>query len=469
MTQTLSTRTRRRSPRSRWPARTAPERQRLRAARVLLGRDSVTFARRWPGKALVALIVFLIPAVMLFWSLRADRYPDNSWQAVLMAAVLVVAYLGTRRLLVAATVGVLAVVAVSWSLAPDLARDQTGDPTLLARLDHERSTGGLIGLHDVAVAQIDLRADHAVRMTGLGADENTPMEIGSLTKAMTGLVIADAVGRGEVQMNVPVSTYLPGLAGSRAGTVTLHELVTHRAGYAEFGPATKRRAAWTAPFGQSFIDTDLATMTREVRGDALTTRGSFVYSSLGAAVAGQAVAAATGMSYPDLMRTRLFEPLEMTRTAIQTEHALVTGGTTRTGLPTRPWLFDAYAPAGGAVSTTADLAKLATALLDRTAPGMAALEPTDPTGRAGTRIGDFWVTTTDDVAAGGGADGGADGGGGGRSLTFHNGQTGGYTSYLGLDRAHHRAVVVLSDVATPVTTDLGTRLLTTGEWWSPRS
>ena len=47
---------------------------------------------------------------------------------------------------------------------------------------------------------------------------------------MTGLVIADAVERGEVRMNVPVSTYLPQLAGSRAGTVTLHELVTHTAG-----------------------------------------------------------------------------------------------------------------------------------------------------------------------------------------------------------------------------------------------
>jgi hypothetical protein len=30
-------------------------------------------------------------------------------------------------------------------------------------------------------------------------------------------------------------------------------------------------------------------------------------------------------------------------------------------------------------------------------------------------------------------------------VTRHNGQTGGYSSYLGLDLAHHRALVVLSD------------------------
>ena len=132
-------------------------------------------------------------------------------------------------------------------------------------------------------------------------------------------------------MDVPVSTYLPRLAGSRGGTVTLHELVTHTAGYAEFGPATKRHAAWTAPFGQNFINTDLDTMTEEVRGDRLATRGTWRYSSLGAAVAGQAVAAAAGMSYPDLMRTRLFEPLGMAHTDIQTDHVLVTGGTSQTG------------------------------------------------------------------------------------------------------------------------------------------
>ena len=40
--------------------------------------------------------------------------------------------------------------------------------------------------------------------------------------------------------------------------------------------------------------------------------------------------------------------------------------------PVQPWVMDAYAPGGAAVSTTRDLAKLATALLDGTAPGMAA-------------------------------------------------------------------------------------------------
>ena len=40
-----------------------------------------------------------------------------------------------------------------------------------------------------------------------------------MTKAMTGLVIADAVSRGEIRMDAPVATYLPQLGGSPAGAV----------------------------------------------------------------------------------------------------------------------------------------------------------------------------------------------------------------------------------------------------------
>jgi CubicO group peptidase (beta-lactamase class C family) len=241
-----------------------------------------------------------------------------------------------------------------------------------------------------------------------------------------------------------VSSYLTELAGSAAGTVTLHELVTHTAGYAEFGAATLARGAWEAPFGRNFLNTDAAQLIREVREQKLVGRGRSTYSSLGAATAGQAAAAAAGMSFPELMRTRLFEPLGMSHTAIQTGHALVAGGRSATGLPIQPWIFDAYAPAGGAVSTTADLAKLATALLDGTAPGMTALDPTTATLDDGLSVGDFWYTSAEHT---------------GRTVTWHNGQTGGYSSYFGLDLASHQAVVVLADVATPSTTGLGRDLL----------
>jgi CubicO group peptidase (beta-lactamase class C family) len=328
-------------------------------------------------------------------------------------------------------------------LSPNLAGARNGDRTVLARLDQQAGMGMLAGYHDVAVAEVDLNAAQPVRLAGIGADDTTPMEVGSLTKAMTGLVIADAVRRGEIRMDAPVATYLPQLKGSPAGAVTMHELVTHTSGYAEFGAATLRRAAWTAPLGHNFLTADSTQMTMETRNQTLSGRGHYAYSTLGSAVAGQAVAAAAHMSYADLMRTRLFEPLGMSDTALEVDHALVAGGESQTGLPVRPWVMDAYAPGAAAVSTTGDLAKLATALLDGTAPGMAALEPTTATDQSNTRIGDFWQISTWQT---------------GQTITSHAGQTGGYASYLGLDRPRHKAVIVLSDVANDAS-DLGTQLL----------
>jgi CubicO group peptidase (beta-lactamase class C family) len=103
----------------------------------------------------------------------------------------------------------------------------------------------------------------------------------------------------------------------------------------------------------------------------------------------------------------------------------------------------AYAPAGAVVSTIGDLTKLATAILDGRAPGLTALRPITPTDEHDTRIGIFWhVTTTH-----------------GQTNTWHNGLTGGYSSYFGIDRADDRAVIVLSDVAVPTIVELGTGLL----------
>ena len=413
--------------------------------RRLWARDTDSFAGGWAGKLLVAAVLIVIPTAMLLQSLRLDRYANDSWTALVMGLVLAGGYLASRRLVLTIAVAALAVLVTSWMLTPDLATARTGDPAVLAHLEEERSMGLLSGFQDIAVAQIDLDAPVPVRLAGIGATATTPMEVGSVTKAMTGLVVADAVSRGEVRMDLPVSTYLPQLAGSPAGTVTLHELVTHTAGYADFGAVTLRRGFWSAPLGRNFLGTDPEQMTRELRGQDLGSRGSWKYSNLGAATAGQAVAAAAGMSYSDLMRTRLFAPLGMSHTAIQDNGALVAGGKSQTGLRVQPWIMDAYAPAGAAVSTAADLAKLATALLDGTAPGMAALHPSTPTLQADTRMGDFWAISTWQN---------------GQTVTWHSGQTGGYTSYFGVDRAHHKAVVVLSDVATEATTGLGMNLLT---------
>jgi CubicO group peptidase (beta-lactamase class C family) len=101
----------------------------------------------------------------------------------------------------------------------------------------------------------------------------------------------------------------------------------------------------------------------------------------------------------------------------------------------RSWTMDAYAPAGGVISTSADMTTLVRALLDGSAPGASAttsLLPIagDPSARD---IGMFWMI---DHAPGTE-----------RTMVWHNGQTGGYSSFVALYPQARRGVVVLANVA----------------------
>ena len=407
----------------------------------LWARDTMTFARRRRGKVSVGVVLVLLAAAMVVQ--RASSWTDDSWEGVAFVVLLLVGYLLLRRSFVVVVVAAVAVATAGVVLAPDLASTRTGDPVVLDHLARQQQLGQLDGLRDLAVAEIDIRSGEPVRLAGIGATSNTPMEVGSISKVMTGLVIADAVRRGELDLAERVSAYLPELAGSPAGDVTMRELVTHTAGYADFGPAAVQRAVWRAPLGLNFLDEGADSMMVDARGGDLSTRGRFEYSSLGAAVAGQALMRVTAMSYTDLMRSRLFHPLGMAETFVQTTPR-VTGGSSASGLPVQPWVLDAYAPAGAVVSTTHDLALLASALLTGTAPGMTAMRPIAATDQTNTEVGVFWRISHWEN---------------GQTITWHAGETGGYDSYLGLDRGRGRAVIVLSDVAAEQTTNLGINLL----------
>ena len=201
-------------------------------------------------------ILLAVPALMIARSYAADRWIDDSWTVLLMAAVLVSGYLVSQRLLVSLLVASVLVAVVMWTVAPRLAGDRQGDPRVLAQIASQQRLGMLSGQHDLAVAEVEPGSVTPVRLATVGADltPTTPMEVGSLTKAMTGLVVADSIRRGELGWNEPVATHLPDLEGVRAGRITIGELVTHTGGYANFGTASTYRALWSAPLGRGFLE-----------------------------------------------------------------------------------------------------------------------------------------------------------------------------------------------------------------------
>ena len=168
----------------------------------------------------------------------------------------------------------------------------TGDAELAAR-----ARPLLPGALDrVSIAVVD---GSTTTYANFGADENTEYEIGSITKTFTGLLLADAIERGEVTADTKVGALLP-LSGAQVADVTLAELASHRSGLSAQGMQLDE----TIPFlvrlemhRNPFIH-DVEGVLAIARKATLTSRGAFVYSNLGTALLGHALASAAYAEYP---------------------------------------------------------------------------------------------------------------------------------------------------------------------------
>lgn len=124
---------------------------------------------------------------------------------------------------------VVVLAAVGLGCASSVARrppPATGDPLLAAELDRlcARRTRRL------AASVVDLRDHPSARSAFVRSDAATRFEIGSVTKALTGLLLADAVDRGEVSLDTQVGEVIEELRSAPAAEVTLRELCTHTSG-----------------------------------------------------------------------------------------------------------------------------------------------------------------------------------------------------------------------------------------------
>ncbi|MEU2659718.1 serine hydrolase domain-containing protein [Streptomyces sp. NPDC007325] len=271
----------------------------------------------------------------------------------------------------------------------------------------------------------------------LGADLGADYEIGSVSKGVTGLLYADALERGEVTAGTALGALLP-LADVPAGAVTLGALATHRSGLPRVPgsarPWRRTVALWrhgTNPYGEDVAG--LIEQARTVRVGPRRPR----YSNLGFELLGHALAVAAGTSYAELVAARIGTPLGLGCFYLPADPSELRpsalAGTSRRGRPREPWTGEALGPAGGIRADIGSMARFTAALLDGTAPGTAALHPVAPfTG--GTRIGAAWITLRLRKL----------------SVTLHNGGTGGFRSWVGLDRDSGTGVVVLAAASASV-------------------
>jgi CubicO group peptidase (beta-lactamase class C family) len=263
-----------------------------------------------------------------------------------------------------------------------------------------------------------------------GADEHADVELGSVSKGLTGFLWRDAVARGDVADDAVLGDLLdvpPHLSGTR-----LSALATHTSGLPRLAGASEMaRRTWELwRHGRNPYREDVAGLLAQLE-DVKVGKLEPAYSNLGFELLGHAVAGATGLAYADLVTERIAAPLDMADTYVPTSADRVRPGAVaprnRRGRVVEPWANEAIAPAGGVRSSAADLVVLLRAMLDRSVAGADAMDPVAPF-VGSMRIGAGWLTGP--LLR--------------RTVTWHNGGTGGFRSFVGIDRDHGVGVALVS-------------------------
>lgn len=275
-----------------------------------------------------------------------------------------------------------------------------------------------------------------------GAD--TVYEIGSISKVFTGVLLAALVRDGVVRLDQPVAELLPEGAVVPAGgerRITLLDLATHTSGLPRmpdnFAPADPRNP---------FADYTAERMLAFLKGAKLEREpgAAHEYSNLGAGLLGWALARKAGKGYEELLAERITGPLGMKSTAVALTpdmKARLAPGHDGAGAPASNWDIPALAGAGGIRSTVSDMMRFLRAnLAEGPLAETLAFARSARFDGGGVRMGLLWHISP-------------------RGACWHNGQTGGYHSFLALDTATGRAVVILADTATGEVDELGGNLL----------
>jgi D-alanyl-D-alanine carboxypeptidase len=207
-----------------------------------------------------------------------------------------------------------------------------------------------------AFGKADIAKDRA-------ADANTRYAIGSISKQFTAAGLLLLQEQGKLNLDAKVSKFLPGL--TRAGEITIRELLSHTSGYEDYAPQDYIIPEWTKPTTPGAIIDGWA--KKPLNFDPGT---RWQYSNTNYVVAGQILEKVSGQSLLTFLREEIFTPLGMTTPDDMVEHqpADATAYTRYALGPPRPvaplgpgWMF----AAGELAMTPSDLARWDIAFLQK--------------------------------------------------------------------------------------------------------
>ena len=152
----------------------------------------------------------------------------------------------------------------------------------------------------------------------LPVDVNTIFPIASNTKLFTATAACMLAGEGKLSLDLPARNYMPALHfynDELNAKVTLRDMLSHRTGLPSYD------GIWVAsPYNRK------ETVDRVVyMKPALAFREGYIYNNMMFASAGAVLETVAGMSWEDIIRNKIFQPLQMTSSCFTNDDMLKSG------------------------------------------------------------------------------------------------------------------------------------------------
>jgi CubicO group peptidase (beta-lactamase class C family) len=277
--------------------------------------------------------------------------------------------------------------------------------------------------------------------------KNTIFEIGSISKTFTALMMIKMAEEGAFSLDTPIETLLPNSVNMPAfedKKITLQHLATHTAGL----PSVPFNMSPSDPLNP-YADYTVKQMYEFLNEYELTAApgSNFAYSNLELGLLGHILELQSGKSYEQLLQQYITGPLEMNDTgiAISAQKQARFAAPYNYGEDAKHWDIPTLAGAGAIRSTTEDMATYMKAQMGLQESDLkSAINKThqisfDTSKSPAIGLGWFYSTQQD-------------------TIIWHNGGTGGFKSFAGLNKEEGTAIVVLSN-GTESVDDIGLHLL----------
>jgi serine-type D-Ala-D-Ala carboxypeptidase/endopeptidase len=271
-------------------------------------------------------------------------------------------------------------------------------------------------------------------------DDTTAFEIGSVSKPITAVLLAELILRGEVTLDDPIARLLPPgtvVPSFDGREITIGHIVTHTSGLPRH--ASQWKAISLNPFA-GLTERDLLgalAATKLAQGPG----SRWEYSNFAMMVLSWALARRSGKDFETLLSERVLAPLGMNDTYVtkRPQHVRLAQGHLGNRMPWIPWEFPVdLAGVGGVRATLPDMVRFLEGELgtreSAITPALARTQ--EQVSAVGRRMGMGWFIGSTR---------------GGRTIHWHDGATGSYSSFVAFDRAGKRAVVLLSDTSLVTT------------------